>query len=444
MRSIQDKDAVAFLPDADVIRHTGLPWWARHGVLWMGFFLLVAVSWACISPVDIIVAAQGRLISDHPTIIMKPLERTVIKEIHVTVGDRVHAGQVLATFDPVFSRADKERLATEVCSYDAQYERLAAEFAGNPYRLSPDPTKEARIQADIFQKRQRFYAEKLEYFDREIERITKTRQSLQENLALQRKRLAGFKDIEAMLAKAKNSQAVSPRDLKEAQLTRMQLEADISDKENNMLVLDSEFLSKNAERDAFCTDWRIEIAEELVKAQTALTSSRKEFDKARQMASYVELRAPEDAVVHDIAPMSIGSAVREAEALVTLVPLGGTVEVEVEIRAEDIGKVNLGDHARIKVSAFPFQKYGTLAGTVRVISEDSFSRQPGEQRAGASAAFYRSRIQLATTTYEESNLLERLIPGMEVQAEILIGQRKIIEYLTYPIIKSINESIHEP
>lgn len=444
MQCIRDKDAVAFLSDADAIRHAELPWWAHYGVLWLGVFLLLAIVWACVSPVDIIVTAQGRLVSDHPTIVMKPLERTVIKGIHVAVGDRVHAGQVLATFDPVFSRADKERLATEVHSHEAQYERLAAEFAGTPYELSSDPTREALIQADIFQKRQRIHTEKLEYFDREIERITKTRHSLQENLAVQRKRLAGFKDIEAMLAKAKSSQAVSPRDLKEAQLTRMQLEADISDKENNILVLDSELLSKNAERDAFCTDWRIEISEKLAQARTALTSARKEFDKASQMTSYVELRAPEDAVVHDIAPMSIGSAVREAEPLVTLVPLKGTVEVEAEIRAVDIGKVSLGDHARVKVSAFPFQKYGTLAGTVRVISEDTFAHQPGEHRPEASTAFYRSRLQLAASEGKGFHLLEHLIPGMEVQAEILVGQRKIIEYLIYPIIKSLDESIREP
>lgn len=444
MKQSLDKDAIAFLPDALAIRHSVLPWWARYTLIWMAVFFLLAVLWSCFGRVDIIVETFGKLVSNHPTIVMNPLERTAIKGIHVAVGDRVQAGDILATFDPVFSDADRKRLAAEVRVQEARFSRISAEFDKRQYILPPEPTEEDFIQLKIYLDRQRYYAEKQEYFIREIERIKKTRISLQENLVLQNKRLAGYRDIEDMMRKARSTQAVSPRDLKEAQLSRMQLEADISDKENNMLVLDSELLAKEAESKAFSTDWEIAIAEELAKTQAALTSARKEFDKAQRMMSYVELRAPEDAVVHDIVPMSIGSAVREAETLITLVPLGGTLEVEAEIRAEDIGKIQVGDSCRIKLSAFPFQKHGTLSGTVRVISEDAFSRPPAENRQELSPSFYRARITIAESEDNRYDLMKRLIPGMEVQAEIRVGTRRIIEYLVNPLIKSLDEAIHEP
>ena len=133
------------------------------------------------------------------------------------------------------------------------------------------------------------------------------------------------------------------------------------------------------------------------------------------------------------------SPVREAETLITLVPLGGRLEVEAEIEAKDIGKVNEGDPVRVKVSAFPFQKYGTLDGRVRVLSEDAFTRQAENGRAGNT--FYRARIELAT---EGGSLAERIIPGMETQSEIRVGERRIIEYLIHPIIKSLDEAIREP
>ena len=444
MKQPLDKDAIDFLPDALAIRHSVLPWWARYTLIWMAVFFLVAVLWSCFGRVDVIVEAFGKLVSDHPTIVMNPLERTAIKGIHVAVGDRVQTGDILATFDPVFSDADRERLAAEVRVQEARFARISAEFNKKQHILPSEPTEEDFVQLKIYLDRQRYYAEKQEYFTREIERIKKTRISLQENLVLQHKRLAGYRDIEDMMRKARTTQAVSPRDLKEAQLSRMQLEADISDKENNMLVLDSELLAKEAESKAFRTDWEIAIAEELAKVQAALTSARKEFDKAQRMMSYVELRSPEDAVVHDIAPMSIGSAVREAETLITLVPLSGTLEVEAEIRAEDIGRIRIGDSCRIKLSAFPFQKYGTLSGTVRVISEDAFSRPPAESRLELSPSFYRARITIAESEDNRYDLMKRLIPGMEVQAEIRVGTRRIIEYLVNPLIKSLDEAIHEP
>ncbi len=442
-----DRDAVEFLPDALAVRNSFLPFWARSGILFMFLFFILAVAWATLGRVDVIVEAGGKLVSDHQTIVMKPLERTVIKGVHVAVGDRVKQGQVLVTFDPVFNTSDRERLATEIRIYKSQFARLSAEFGEREYSLPGDPTDEERWQFSIYEGRRQFYREKIDYFDHDMERIEKSRQAIVENLGVQRRRLEGFREIEGMIGKAIRSQAASFKNLKETQLSRMELEADISDKEHNMLALRNEYQARKSEKEAFRTEWKIQTAEEMVRARENLTRALKEFDKAEQMTHYVELKAPEDSVVHDIAPLSIGSAVREAETLVTLVPLGGELEVDAMIRAGDIGKVKVGDSVRIKVTAFPYQTHGTLEGTVRVLSEDAFTAPAQGEEASAKApggAFYRARIAFDADKNTESKLPPKLIPGMETQCEIRVGTRRIIEYLTHPIIKSLDESIREP
>ncbi len=443
MSTMRDKDATEFLPDALAVRNAPLPWWARNSILWMTAFFLFFLLWACLGQVDIIVSANGKIVSDHPTIVMKPLERTVIKQVLVAVGDRVKAGQELVLFDPVFSRADRDRLLAEVQTCQAKYERLLTEFEGKEYVPSADANAEALIQLEVFKSRRQFYADKVEYFKHEMERIEKSRRSVEENLILQRKRLKGFQEIETMILKGHAHGAASHREFLESQLARRQMEAEIGDKENNIHVLDSELLAKKSEYNAFCRDWHIGIAEEMVKAQSALTNARKELAKAEQMISYVSLRAPEDAVVHDVGPLSVGSAVREAETLLTLVPLGGNLEVEAEVRADDIGKVHEGDSVRVKITAFPFQKYGTLDGKVRVISEDAFQNQQENNRQ-VSNARYRTRIQLTGEESSRYKLLSRLIPGMETQVEIKVGTRRIISYFMNPLIKSLDEAIREP
>ena len=145
MGRYRDKDVVDFLPDALSIRHEPLPVWASSGLLWMGAFFLLALLWACIGKVDVIVSAGGRLVSDHPTIVMKPLERTVLKQVHVAVGDRVRPGQELASFDPVFSRADSERLVAEVKLYQAQFNRLRSESLGVDYVLPANPNEPSSL-----------------------------------------------------------------------------------------------------------------------------------------------------------------------------------------------------------------------------------------------------------------------------------------------------------
>lgn len=177
----------------------------------------------------------------------------------------------------------------------------------------------------------------------------------------------------------------------------------------------------------------------MVTVDRNLTSVRKEYDKIAQLIEYVHLRAPCDAVVHEIASFSPGSAVREAEALITLVPLDGNLELEAEISPENIGKVNVGDSVRIKFPAYPFQKHGTLNGVIRNISEDTLEKQ----ESGNSIKYYRARISVSGRL---SNVKKdfRLIPGMEVQSEIKCDRRRVIEYILYPLIKAFDETAKEP
>lgn len=434
------RDFTDFLPDALVIRHSALPWYLRHAIPLLSALFVSLLLFFFFMKIDVIVSAHGKLVSDHPTVMLKPLERTVIKEICVKVGEKVYNGQILATFDPVFSISERDRLIAEEKRLAAQHERMAFELQNIVY--SKDENKEEQLQSKIFLDRIELYKNKTIQYANEIRSMEQSIESLKQNIELQEKRLAKFREIEAMLSRAGISRAVSARDLKDAQISRMQLEADISDKQHEIEVTKSQLQAKQNESLAFTSNWKVELAEEYAKTASELTATRKELAKAAQMANYVELRAPENAVIHDIAPISIGSAIREAETLFTLVPTGGTLEAEVEIKADDIGKVKPGDAAKIKISAFPFQKYGTLPGQVRVISEDSFTRNQENSAAPPQGAYYKAYIQIDQNT--GGKLYGRLIPGMEAQADIQTGKRSILEYIVHPIIKSLDEAIREP
>lgn len=439
-----DEQIVEFLPDALAIRHAKLPSWAQRGIIWMSVFFLLSLALAFYAHVDVIVQAQGKLVSENPNIIIRPLERSVIKELKVHVGDRVAKDQVLITFDPVFSSSDQERLAAEVRIQQARLERLEAEFARHDFKLGDRASAEEKVQKELFDDRQKFYAERESYFNNELARIKRSQESLKENLSVQQERLKGYQAIEEMMSKGRSAQATSLRDIIESQIARQGLQAEIGDKENNIAILGNEHLSKKAEYLAFIRNWRIDIAEEMVKTQAALISAQKEWLKANQLSSYVELRAPEEAYVHEIAPVSPGSAVREAEPLITLVPRYGQLECEAKIRAEDIGLVHVGDKVRLKVSAFPYQKYGTLLGKVRVISRDAFQHDPSSETKESKPAFFQTRITILGSEIENSWLPEALIPGMEIQADIVTGQRRVISYLLFPLIRSLDEAIREP
>ena len=107
-----------------------------------------------------------------------------------------------------------------------------------------------------------------------------------------------------------------------------------------------------------------------------------ELKKMELRRNMVALTAPADAVVLDLAQRSIGSVVREAEPIVTLVPLNVPLEAEVSrsVRAISVAS-RPHEEVRIKLDAYPFQKFGTATGTIRTISRDAFSPDQAQRPA---------------------------------------------------------------
>src|SRR5205085_1456413 len=125
------KPAVAeFQSDAVEVEERTPPRFARLTLYCVVALILASVGWAAGSQVDMIVTAQGKLITTRPNLVVQPLETSVIREIHVRAGDVVNRGDTLATLDPTFSQADLDQLRTRVAAFDASINRLKAELGG--------------------------------------------------------------------------------------------------------------------------------------------------------------------------------------------------------------------------------------------------------------------------------------------------------------------------
>jgi len=167
---------------------------------------------------------------------------------------------------------------------------------------------------------------------------------------------------------------------------------------------------------------------------------KEQLQKADKRSSLVTLTAPSDAVVLEIGPKSQGSIVQVAETLFTLVPLGAELEADVRIDSMDVGYVKDGNLAHLKVDAFQFQRHGTMDANVRTISADAFRREAGS----SIDAFYASRLKLGSNRLKNLPEQARLLPGMTVTAEIVVGKRSVMSYLLWPLTKTLSESLREP
>lgn len=434
------REALDFQPPGLAIEARPLPFPAR-GVLYVvvGFVVLL-ITWAALAEVDRIVTAQGRLITTAVSILIQPLERSVIRSIDVTVGQTVKAGEILATLDPTFTAADVANLRTRLNSLSAQEDRLRAEVEGRPYEPLPD-SDDGRIQAGIAAQRRAEYAARVVGLD---ERVARTRAELETNRSARTglsQRLDVLSSIETMRRELFQNAHGSRLTYLEAQRDRISLETDLDSLRNKSLELQHSLREAEGEQAAFVQEWRRRAAEELITVGRDRRAAAEELTKAERRSFLISMTAPRDSIVLEVANrLSIGSVVREAEPLVTLVPIDVALEVEVEIPARDIGFVQGGDPARVKMEAFPFQRHGTLDGLVRTISADAFQREP--QSGGG--AYFRARLSLKSTELAAIPAGIRLSPGMVTTAEIQVGRRTVLSYLLYPLFRALDEGIREP
>ena len=382
------------------------------------------IGLASVLQIDIVVSGSGRLAADAPTIVLQPMQLSRIEQIRVKPGDVVRKGDVLATLDPTFAQADRGALTTQRDALAAKRERIQAELDGTPFA-----ERAQTLEATLYRQRQSQYNSRMAEFagklisrEADIEAAAQNQASLTQQLIVAR-------EVEAMRETLYRGQTGSKLNYLDSQATRMRTERDLRAAATQSNDARQAARTLHADRQDFADGWRRELLESLVKLRADAAAVDEALTKATRLTDLVSLIAPDDGVVLDVARRSVGSVLHEAEPLVTLVPAGAPLIAEIAIGSSDVGYAKAGDSVVVKVDAFPYQRYGMVAGHLRSIGEDSF--------AGGDAHYHRGQVSLDNSTL-------RLIPGMTVTAEIKVGSRSVISYFLYPITRALNESIREP
>jgi HlyD family secretion protein len=437
-----DKTAIDFLPDADEIERRPLPPVARITMHLLIAALLSFFVWAWLSEVDMIVTARGRLVTPLPNIVVQPLETSIVQTIDVRAGQVVKKGDRLATLDPTFAQADGSQLKSKLDSLNTQWASLDAELSGEPVERAAVESPDSKIQSRLSKERQSSYGSQMK---RQTESIAKLRSSLEtarRDEAGQLARVRGLKEMEVMTDDLVNKKLAVKSRLLDVRDRLMEAERGADLARNRQVEIRRELAALEAEKAAYETGWRQKLLEEMLAVSRERDAVSDQLQKANLRQSRVILTAPADAVVLEVAKLSPGSIVKEAEPFFTLVPISEVLEAEVQIDSMDIGNIKVGAKSDLKIDAYPFQKHGTLEGTLRTISQDAFRRDT--TASGGIDAYYGGRIALGSAHLQDMQPNAPLLPGMTLTAEIMVGKRSVLSYLIWPLTKAAKESIREP
>ena len=433
-------------------------------VLILALLLVTAVAVSWVAKIDIVAPTRGEVVARQRTREVQALETGVVAALHADEGARVRKGVLLVELDDTVAISEIRRI--EVVLREARrtarrLRLLAAEPAvgdageveapgagngnGDVARREGGPsesggkaedrgwTRHARL-AEVEQRR---LAAAVAEADRQVEAgrlrlsaIEAERRQVDRLLPVVRERVDGLATLAARSHASRHDylRELSRRIEMEGRAESLAIEARREKEEIARRLASGRLLRLEHEtarqRDLVEVELRIaELHEDLVQARRRLVRHR--------------ITAPVDGEVQDVEGLAEGSFVQRGDRLMAVVPAGGGLEIRAWVRNRDVGFVEAGQTAIVKVDAFPFTRYGTTEGVVEGISLDAVGGGGPESSDGAPDEFtagYLARIALTRPALEIDGTVVPLRPGMHAAVDIRTGRRRMLEYVIAPLV----------
>jgi HlyD family type I secretion membrane fusion protein len=417
----------------------------EHIVLYaIATMVVVTVVLMAIVKLDRVVTSVGRVVTAAGSLYVSPFDTGLVREVHVKPGDIVKKGQVLATLDPTFTRANLVQLQEKLASDEAAVARLEAELDGKSYEFSVQ-NPDQLLQGGIWQKRQAEYRSNLADFEGRIRSDEAQVTQYEADAEKYEKRLQILADVEHAYQPLLEKGYVSKLQLMSATSERTEMSRLLETAQNETNQYRQILASLKAQRDSYIQKWHADTGAELVKMRDDLDVTRQNLAKAQKLSDLATLDAPADAVVLKVGRVSSGSVASggnlQQEPLFTLVPLDAPVEADVNVNAGDIGFIKVDDPVQIKLDAYRFMEHGTAQGVIKSISEGSFTTDDNNTPV---QPYFKVRVSIREVHLRNVPEGFRLIPGMTLVGDIMVGRRTMLSYLVEGALRTGSEAMREP
>ena len=234
--------------------------------------------------------------------------------------------------------------------------------------------------------------------------------------------------------------------LLEQQERLIQLDGNLASTRSEIVEAEASLASLAARKTVAASDFLRERRAELASVRERMIALREDIRQARERLVRHRLVSPVDGVVQDLAVHTEDGAVRAGQLLMTIVPQDAGLRVEAFLSNSDVGFVRQGQRASVRIATFDYRRYGGLDGTVVSVSTDAVNAAdtglasadtgagtsvPGTNEPNGRA--FRVLIELDRDWFDVDGERIALSPGMAIEASILIGRQRVIEYLLRPL-----------
>jgi hemolysin D len=458
-----------FLPAALAILETP-PSPAKIWLIWSicGLFAFM-IAWSYYGRIDIIAVAQGKIQPTGRVKTVQPIDSGKVVAIRAENGRHVSAGEILIELDSAEANADHAEALTALLSFRAERIRRltalsAVQLEGVDAGASiewPDgfPSSMRQREERVLRGDLRQLAANVKSLDAQLAQKKAEQKRLAETITAQETLVATLQERVTMRSILEVKQAGSKAAVIDAQETLQVQQTTLATQKGQLgeAVAAAEVLVQ--ERQRAIETFKAENGQKLAEAERQIDDFSQKEAKTAAKLGHMTISSPIDGVVLGLSVTTRGQVVNPSEEIMRIVPDGSDLEIEAYLENKDIGFVEPGQAAIVKIESFPFTRYGVLDATVVRVAHDAIP-QPDAQSVESNPAkttktnffggaqrtqnlVFPVTLTLAQKTMNIDGALISLRPGMAASVEVKTGKRRILEYLFSPIVQTFSSAMRE-
>ncbi len=399
-----------------------------------GFF------WMAHAKVEEITRAQGSVVPSQDIQVVQSLEGGVLEALNVREGQRVKKGDILLRISDVQFASQERGTEARTLSLKAKKARLEAEARGQEFSLPAEVLEKtpqiAANETSLYQSRQNELKNTYAILD---DRIAKASAELAEVKA----QIGRFSNSKALLGKELEITKEMVRKRAAPKIDEIRITREISDLSGQInagvqrrRALEAELQAVKKERESQLDKFQSQALGELNQVETEIAGLKENLKSIGDRVDRAELRAPVDGTVNRIAIKTIGGVIEPAARLVEIVPLDDELKIVAQIQPNEVAFIRPGQAAKVKITAYDPQKYGSLDGELVRIGASSVQDSEGN-------AFFEIEVRTVKNFLGSEDKPLPITPGMVAEVEVITGKRTILEYMMKPILRARERAFTE-
>ena len=401
--------------------------------------VFLALIWAGITQVDQVASATGQVVPVGSIQAVQHLEGGIVQQIHVRDGDVVQKGDQLIQLSPVDVQAELEQLRVRAAKNMLELERNRAliEQRSPDFDGTVDGYYSMKLdQAALHKTQVKNTASQEAVFDAQLEQQIADQRRLKNRLDALREDERLLDEELATRQKLFDDGLTTRLALLDIQRQHAQATVDIKETQDQLAGANESVIEAETRIVEFQNKTRTDILAQIGDLSGELAETRESVKRAEARAERSDIRAPIAGVVKGLEINAINAVVQPGQTLMEIVPTGKELVVEAELPPQYIGQVYIGQEVDVRLNAFDFATFGSVSGTLERVSASTFQTDQGD-------LYYRAVVALEKNYVGDNPDRNKLLPGMTVQANIITGEKSILDYLLKPVYRGFSQSFSE-